>query len=65
MYTHNFSDYNPPNIYIFENYPGYIIRHWLLYIFGGEEFLPVILMSARPVKANTARLKWRVDGSLA
>ena len=22
-------------------------------------------MSARPVKANTARLKWRADGSLA
>ena len=25
----------------------------------------VILTSARPVKANTARLKWRADGSLA
>ena len=26
----------------------------VFFIFGGEEFLPVILMSARPVKVNTA-----------
>ena len=25
-------EYNPQNIYVFENYPGYIIRHRLHYI---------------------------------